>query len=182
MQKNNEQQLPIILTGPASAIEYFKEIDQFIAATLGKEAQSLYDIVIDDAVKVAQLMKVALENVLAHRKTTGDAFHFNWSLLIEEDFQHPFEPTHENMANLTISHDLPTAELAANLRRAFSGIVAGNVKSGGVKAIREFGPFKISGDKRIMALMDKLLASFVSQQRMKLPGSEYVPFYKVVEG
>jgi predicted Rossmann-fold nucleotide-binding protein len=180
-EKNTEQQLPIILTGPESAIEYFNEIDAFIGATLGEKAQSLYQIVVDDAVKVAQLMKCDLDKVLAHRKETGDAFHFNWSLMIADDFQHPFEPTHENMANLNISHDLPTAELAANLRRAFSGIVAGNVKSGGIKAIREFGPFEISGDKRIMALMDKLLASFVEQQRMKLPGSKYIPCYKVVE-
>ncbi|PKI16924.1 nucleotide 5'-monophosphate nucleosidase PpnN [Colwellia sp. 12G3] len=180
-EKNSEQQLPIILTGPASAIEYFNEIDAFIGATLGEKAQSLYQIVVDDAVKVAQLMKIDLDKVIAHRKETGDAFHFNWSLMIADDFQHPFEPTHKNMANLKISYDLPTAELAANLRRAFSGIVAGNVKSGGIKAIREFGPFEISGDKRIMALMDKLLASFVEQQRMKLPGSKYIPCYKVVE-
>ncbi len=179
--KNNAQQLPIILTGPASAIEYFNEIDGFIGATLGKAAQNLYQIVVDDAVKVAQVMKGALDKVIAHRKITGDAFHFNWSLIIEDDFQHPFDPTHENMANLKISYELPIAELAANLRRAFSGIVAGNVKSGGIQAIREFGPFEISGDKKIMALMDKLLASFVKQQRMKLPGSEYVPCYKVIE-
>jgi len=181
-EKNSMQQLPIILTGPESAIDYFNEIDAFIGATLGEQAQSLYHIVVDDAVQVAQLMKKGLDNVLAYRKTTGDAYHFNWSLIIEDDFQHPFEPNHENMANLTISHDLNTAELAANLRRAFSGIVAGNVKSGGIKAIREFGPFEISGDKKIMALMDKLLASFVSQQRMKLPGSKYIPCYKVIEG
>ncbi|ALO35371.1 LOG family protein [Colwellia sp. MT41] len=180
-EANSEQQLPIILTGPASAIEYFHEIDDFIGATLGEKAQSLYQIVVDDAAKVAQVMKSGLNKVLAHRKKTGDAFHFNWSLMIAEDFQHPFEPTHENMANLTISYKLSTAELAANLRRIFSGIVAGNVKSGGIKAIREFGPFEISGDKKIMALMDKLLASFVSQQRMKLPGSEYIPCYKVIE-
>ncbi|MFQ3209347.1 MAG: putative Rossmann-fold nucleotide-binding protein [Colwellia sp.] len=180
-EKNAEQKLPIILTGPESAVEYFNEIDAFIGATLGKKAQSLYQIVVDDAVRVAQLMKIDLDKVLAHRKKTGDAFHFNWSLMIADNFQHPFEPTHQNMANLNISYDLPTAELAANLRRAFSGIVAGNVKSGGIKAIREFGPFEISGDKRIMALMDKLLASFVEQQRMKLPGSLYIPCYKVVE-
>jgi len=180
-EKNKEQQLPIILTGPASAIDYFNEIDTFIGATLGKKAQSLYKIVVDDAVKVAQVMKNGLDMVLAHRKTTGDAYHFNWSLIIEDDFQHPFEPTHENMADLTIHNQLETAELAANLRRAFSGIVAGNVKSGGIKAIRKHGPFEISGDKRIMALRDKLLASFVEQQRRKLPGSKYIPCYKVIE-
>lgn len=179
--KNANQQLPIILTGPESAVDYFNEIDAFIAATLGPKAQSLYSIVVDDAAKVAQLMSAGLDKVLAYRKETGDAYHFNWSLLIAEDFQHPFEPSHQNMANLNISPELSKAELAANLRRVFSGIVAGNVKSGGIKAIREFGPFEISGDSRIMSLMDKLLASFVSQQRMKLPGSEYVPCYKVKE-
>ena len=180
--KNKDQQLPIILTGPANSSNYFDEIDAFIGATLGAEAQSLYQIIVDDAPKVAQALKAGLTKVLDHRKNTGDSFHFNWSLVIEKDFQHPFEPTHENMAAINIDSDLPTAELAANLRRIFSGIVAGNVKSGGIKAIREFGPFEISGNKKIMKLMDKLLASFVEQQRMKLPGSEYVPCYKVIGG
>ncbi len=180
--KNKDQQLPIILTGPAHSRNYFNEIDAFIGATLGDKAQALYQIIIDDAPKVAQELKTGLTKVLDHRKNTGDSFHFNWSLVIEEDFQHPFEPTHENIAAINIDYDLPTAELAANLRRIFSGIVAGNVKSGGIKAIREFGPFEISGNKKIMSLMDKLLASFVKQQRMKLPGSKYVPCYKVIGG
>ena len=179
--KNSGEQLPIILTGPESAIDYFHEIDAFIGATLGEKAQSLYEIVVDDPVKVAQSMKSGLNKVIDNRKATGDAFHFNWSLVIEDEFQHPFEPTHKNIANLTISHEIPIAKLAANLRRVFSGIVAGNVKSEGIKAIREFGPFEISGDKKIMTLMDKLLSSFVEQQRMKLPGSKYIPCYKVIE-
>jgi len=178
--KNKDQLLPIILTGPSSASEYFIEIDQFIGQTLGKKAQDLYTIIIDDAAAVATTLNAGLEKVLANRKKTGDAYHFNWSLEVAEDFQQPFEPTHENMAALNISYDQTTAELAANLRRVFSGIVAGNVKSDGIKAIRQYGPFKISGDKKIMSLMDKLLASFVSQQRMKLPGSEYIPCYKVL--
>jgi len=180
-KENKSQILPIILTGPHSASDYFSEIDAFIGATLGKEAQSLYKIIIDDAEQVAQVMSKTLAEVLACRKETGDAYHFNWSLVIENDFQQPFEPDHKNMSELNISHELSTAELAANLRRVFSGIVAGNVKSGGIKAIREHGPFQISGDKKIMTLMDKLLASFVSQQRMKLPGSKYIPCYQVVE-
>ena len=180
-EKNANQVLPIILTGPSSASDYFSEIDAFIGATLGKKAQQLYKIIIDDAEQVAQVMSKGLLQVLDYRKETGDAFHFNWSLAIESDFQQPFEPSHENMAALNISYELETAELAANLRRVFSGIVAGNVKSGGIKAIREFGPFQLSGDKKIMTLMDKLLASFVSQQRMKLPGSEYIPCYSVNE-
>ena len=180
-EENNNQVLPIVLTGPESASAYFKEIDSFIGATLGKEAQSLYKIIIEDAEQVAQYMSTSLEKVLAYRKDTGDAFHFNWSLVIENDFQQPFEPSHENMSALNISHELPIAELAANLRRVFSGIVAGNVKSEGIKAIREHGPFQISGEAKIMALMDKLLSSFVDQERMKLPGSIYTPCYQVLE-
>jgi len=180
-EENNSQVLPIVLTGPSSASDYFTEIDAFIGATLGEKAQSLYKIVIDDEKQVAQIMSQGLNEVLTYRKETGDAYHFNWSLVIESDFQQPFEPNHSNMSALNISHELPTAELAANLRRVFSGIVAGNVKSGGIKAIREHGPFQISGDKKIMTLMDKLLSSFVEQQRMKLPGSKYIPCYRVLE-
>ena len=179
---NASQVLPIILTGPSTATDYFSEIDAFIGATLGDSAQQLYKIIIDDAEKVAQVMSKGLTQVLDYRKQTGDAFHFNWSIVIKNDFQQPFEPNHKNMSRLTISYDLTTAELAANLRRVFSGIVAGNVKANGIKSIREFGPFKLSGDKKIMHLMDNLLASFVSQQRMKLPGSEYIPCYTVIEG
>ena len=135
-----------------------------------------------DAQKVAQTLKAGLVDVLTYRKQIGDAYHYNWSLVIEPDFQHPFEPTHENMSNQNISFDQDTATLAANLRRVFSGIVSGNVKSHGIKAVREKGPFKISGDSHIMALMDKLLKSFVAQQRMKLPGTKYQPCYEVIGG
>jgi len=178
--KNKEQKLPIILTGPKESSEYFIQIDRFIGATLGEEAQSLYQIIVDDPIAVAKAMRTALNDVLTYRKQTGDAYHFNWSLTIEANFQQPFEPTHESIENLPINYDLDTATLAANLRRIFSAIVAGNVKSQGIKAIRKHGPFKISGDKKIMKLMDNLLASFVEQQRMKLPGSKYVPCYKVI--
>ena len=179
---NQSQKLPIILTGPIESAEYFEQIDNFIAATLGEKAQQLYKIIIGDAEDVAKTFKLTTEEVVAHRKLTGDSYHFNWSLVIEPEFQKPFEPDHDNMSALNLHFDQDIASLAANLRRAFSGIVAGNVKASGIKAIREHGPFEISGDNEIMALMDTLLNSFVKQQRMKLPGSEYVPCYKVIEG
>ena len=47
----------------------------------------------------------------------------------------PFDPTHENMANLKLSPDQPVEVLAADLRRAFSGIVAGNVKEVGIRPL-----------------------------------------------
>jgi predicted Rossmann-fold nucleotide-binding protein len=180
--KNQAQKLPIILTGPAASQDYFNEIDAFIEATLGKKAQALYQIIVDDPEGVARAMKTGLAEVLTYRKQTGDAYHFNWSLVIEPQFQQPFEPSHQKMAALSINENMETAQLAANLRRVFSGIVAGNVKSSGIKAIREHGPFMISGESRIMELMDKLLKSFVKQQRMKLPGSTYIPCYEIVQG
>ena len=176
---NKAQKLPIILTGPKESAAYFEEIDNFIGSILGSEAQKLYQIIVDDPERVAKTFKADLEQVMAYRKDTGDSYHFNWSLKIAPDFQQPFEPSHDNMSNLVLSRELDTAELAANLRRAFSGIVAGNVKSQGIKAIREHGPFELSGENYIMAKMDKLLSSFVDQQRMKLPGSKYVPCYTI---
>ncbi|XOV79147.1 MAG: nucleotide 5'-monophosphate nucleosidase PpnN [Aestuariibacter sp.] len=180
-EQNRDQVLPIILTGPKSSEDYFKSIDSFVGATLGKEAQSLYEIIIDEPDRVARTIREQQQAVKEYRKQIGDSYHFNWSLKIEPEFQQPFEPSHENMANLNLHLDQGKAELAAALRRAFSGIVAGNVKAEGVKQIEKHGPFTIDGDKSLMTMLDTLLKSFVQQHRMKLPGSsEYEPCYRVV--
>ncbi|WP_281647617.1 nucleotide 5'-monophosphate nucleosidase PpnN [Parendozoicomonas sp. Alg238-R29] len=171
---------PFILTGPASSREYFKHIDDFIGSTLGPEAQKLYNIVIDDPKLVADLMKKGLEEVTQYRKEHNDAFYFNWKLKIESNFQHPFEPSHENMSSISLDSSLPAEELASNLRRAMSGIVAGNIKEDGVKSIQQHGKFQLHGEAELMKRIDTLLASFVQQQRMKLPGSHYEPCYEVV--
>ena len=178
--KNRHQQLPIVLTGPESSKAYFESIDNFIGATLGEKAQRLYTIIIDDDVGVAQHIKSQQDKVDQHRRAVGDSFNFNWALHIDEQFQQPFFPTHESMEALNLHLEQPTAELAANLRRVFSGVVAGNVKAEGVKQIREKGPFKLNGDAKLMHLMDELLSSFVEQGRMKLPGQKYEPCYEII--
>jgi len=178
---NQDMPFPLIFTGPASAKDYFEEIDRFIGLTLGEEAQSRYSIIIDDPVRVAREMARGIEEVREWRVKVNDAFYFNWLMTIDADFQKPFAATHEAMASLRISRDLPRHELAANLRRAFSGIVAGNVKPDGVRAIREHGPFEIRGEREIMEFLDRLLQRFVAQHRMKLPGGEaYTPCYRIV--
>ena len=68
--------------------------------------------------------------------------------------------------------DEPTA-------KAFSSIVSGNVKTQGMAYIKEHGPFQIHGDKTLLKKLDVLLNTFLSQNRMKLPGNEYVPCYRV---
>jgi predicted Rossmann-fold nucleotide-binding protein len=171
---------PVILTGPAGSEEYFDQVNNFIGLTLGKKAQQRYDIVIDDQVSVAKKMKSGLADVLAYRKASNDAFFYNWGITIANSFQQPFAPTHENMASLKISKSLPLHELAANLRRAFSGIVAGNVKEEGVMAVKKHGVFQIKGDPEIMHAMDNLLTNMSSQGRMKINGN-YIPCYEIVK-
>lgn len=172
---------PLIFTGPDSSGVYFEEIDHFIAGTLGKQAQERYQIIIDDPVLVACEMLEGIRQVRDFRKDKGDAYYFNWLLKIDQVFQQPFAPTHENMSNLALHKNQENHLLAANLRRAFSGIVAGNVKDEGIRAIEQNGHFEIHGDQDIMKLMDSLLASFVAQHRMKLPGKKYLPCYRIIK-
>ncbi|MEO6354945.1 MAG: nucleotide 5'-monophosphate nucleosidase PpnN [Burkholderiaceae bacterium] len=172
---------PLIFTGPAKSADYFRQIDQFIGDTLGSAAQQRYKIMIDDPVGVAQEMLAGIKLVREFRKDRGDAYYFNWLLKIDAEFQRPFIPTHDAMRGLELHKNQPSHLLAANLRRAFSGIVAGNVKDEGIRTIERHGRFEIRGDAAIMASMDALLASFVEQHRMKLPGKKYIPCYKIVQ-
>ncbi|MCE9678096.1 nucleotide 5'-monophosphate nucleosidase PpnN [Shewanella sp. AS1] len=178
-QENESLIFPLVLTGPKSSENYFRQIDEFIGATLGKEAQGKYEIVIDDPVKAARIMSSNMDAIKAQRKEMGDSYQYNWSLKIEPEFQLPFMPSHEMMSSLNLFSQINKAELAANLRRAFSGIVAGNVKMDTVRAIELKGPFELNGEKRLMSLMDTLLKAFIKDQRMKLPGHEYSPCYKI---
>ncbi|GLS82958.1 nucleotide 5'-monophosphate nucleosidase PpnN [Paraferrimonas haliotis] len=177
--ENRGLPLPLILTGPEQSRAYFEEIDAFICATLGDSIKNLYQIIIDDPKEVARQMQQGIDNVRQHRKAIGDSYQFNWSLKIDNEFQQPFQPDHDNMKQLVLDKSLDKAELAANLRRVFSGIVAGNVKSETIRLIKQHGPFELHGDGEIMKHMDALLAAFVAQQRMKLPGSDYSPCYRV---
>ncbi len=172
---------PLIFTGPKLAENYFKQINRFLLDTLGLDAQQRYKIIIDDPKRVAIEMKEGMKKVREFREQQNDAFHYNWALHIDEQFQKPFEPTHENMRNLALHKNQDSHLLAANLRRAFSGVVSGNVKAEGIKAIEEHGHFELNGDKEIMEPMDALLTAFVEQQRMKLPGTAYVPCYKIIK-
>lgn len=172
---------PFIFTGPKESADYFRSLDAFIGETLGPRAQKKYKIIIDDPKKVAAKVVSGLAKVRNYRRKKSDAFHYNWKLHIDSDFQHPFIPNHENMAALSINSEQPTHALAANLRKAFSGIVSGNIKDEGIRAIENHGPFIINGEKRIMLALDNLLEKFVAQGRMKLAKEDYTPCYQIKE-
>jgi len=177
--ENAEQPMPVVFTGPPSSADYFEQIDRLIAQTLGEQARRHYKIIIGDAAQAAREMASGIERVREFRREKQDAYAFNWLLKIPADFQRPFHPTHEAMARLELRRDLEPHVLAANLRRAFSGIVAGNVKESGMQAIDTYGPFELRGDREIVRLLDELLSAFVAQKRMKLAG-EYRPCYRLV--
>ena len=177
--ENKSQPMPMIMTGPATAEPYFRQIDQFIGATLGDEAQRRYSIIIGDPREVARKIRATFEDVQEFRRQNGDAYYFNWRLVIPPDFQKPFSATHEAMSKLVIREELPKHELAANLRRVFCGIVSGNIREDTAAQIERHGPFDINGSANIMTLLDGLLAAFVAQKRMKISGDNYRPCYRV---
>lgn len=178
-EENAEMPFPLIFTGPEESQSYFETLDNFIAATLGEPARRYYEIITGDAHAVAQRMKERLDEVTHYRKTSGESFHFNWDLTIPLALQQPFEPTHELMAGLNLSLQQPDYELAAQLRCALSGIVAGNVKEPGIRAIEEHGPFQLTGDPQVIDALAELLDSFVEQRRMKINHEDYVPCFRL---
>ena len=177
---NAGQPFPVVLSGPRESAAYFERIRAFLVGTLGEQALARIRIVIDDPAEVARIMDRGVDDVREFRKKNTDSYNFNWLMRVDPEFQQPFEVTHASMRTLRLHRDLPVHELAADLRRAFSGIVSGNVKEPGIRAIERHGPFEIVGDPAITGMLDELLASFVAQGRMKLPGTAYVPCYRVV--
>jgi predicted Rossmann-fold nucleotide-binding protein len=180
-ERNAGHPFGLILASPESSSDYFEEIDSFVRATLGDEAAEYYEIITGDAAAVARRAKEFVDEQRKHRLSLGASYGFNWELYIPSDLQAPFIPNHQNMADLRLESSVPSQQLASNLRKAFSGIVAGNVKSQGVAQIKEHGPFQITGEPEIMQRMEALLASFVEQKRMKIDYSNYTPCWEIVE-
>jgi len=178
--KNQPLNIPLIFAASEQSAGYFSSLDQFIRQTLGDEAAQYYEIIIDDPKLVGQRVKQGIETVQRHRRKNNESYAYDWTLHIAEELQQPFIPSHENMLNLTLHRDQPNYQLAAELRRAFSGIVAGNVKAEGIERIKEKGVYQLRGDAELIKSLDKLLVSFVEQKRMKLKG-EYRPCYEFID-
>jgi hypothetical protein len=177
---NQSDRLPVIFTGPSESAAYFERLQAFIGETLGPVAQRRYKVILANPDAVAEEITRGLGRVRETRAENDDAYFFNWPLTISLDFQIPFIATHETMAALQLHSDQHVYDLAVNLRRAFSGIVAGNVREAGIRLVEEHGPFEIRGDKRILAALDRLLKDFVAQGRMRLSDpTAYIPCYRI---
>lgn len=177
--ENKHNFLPLILTGNKESEEYFSALTEFLVLCFGPEVTRYYDLIIDDPVAVATKVKQNNESVLDHRTITHDSYCFNWTLKIPYELQVSQPVSHEFMASLNLKRDQDPWKLACNLRSAFSGIVAGNVKEYGIKLVAQKGPFKLHGDKDIIRSMDKLLRSYIKQGRVLLSKKEYKPCYEL---
>ena len=181
MHPDNRQQIPLVFAGPESCRDYFDTLDRFLVASLGEGVKDHYITVIGRPGEVARRLREGVTAVHRSRREGQEAFYFNWTLNVEAEHQKPFVPTHENMAGLRIDPELPSHQLAAQLRAAFSGLVAGNVKAFGIERVKQYGPYELRGDRKVMAAMDELLKMFVQQRRMKLGKGlrDYRPCYRV---
>lgn len=178
--KNKGIPFPVALTAPKEYEDYFNSVLRFIHEALGSEATSKFKVFIDQAEEVSEYIKNSFEEVREYRKSSSEAYYYNWSLHIPYEAQQPFKPTHNNMKQLNLNKNQPLHLLASQLRKAFSAIVAGNVKAEYIQQVAKKGPFEICGDLGIMKEMDKLLGDIVTQKRMKLGDVKYTPCYKII--
>jgi predicted Rossmann-fold nucleotide-binding protein len=181
MHPDNNEAIPLVFAGPESCREYFEELERFLVDCLGEGVRCHYRVIVGGAEDVGRAIRSANDDVHAKRRATQQAYYFNWELVISPDLQEPFVPTHDAMAALQLDAHLPKHELASALRRAFSGLVAGNVKAFGIEQVRLHGPYQLSGDKKFLSSMDRLLEMLVRQKRMKLDQEKYQPCYQLVE-
>lgn len=77
-------------------------------------------------------------------------------------------------------HERFLEKLAAALRRAFSGKLAGNLKAGGIAAATALAPIEIRGGKVMLQPVETMLNASVKQSRMQLPGWAYHPRCRIV--
>ena len=181
MHPDNNQAIPLVFAGPECCCEYFDELERFLVDCLGEDVRRHYRVIVGGAEDVGRAIRSANDDVHAKRRATQQAYYFNWELVISPDLQEPFVPTHDVMAALQLDAHLPKHELASALRRVFSGLVAGNVKAFGIEQVRLHGPYQLSGDKKFLSSMDRLLQMLVRQKRMKLDQEKYQPCYQLVE-
>ena len=181
MHPDNRDTIPVVFAGPESCRDYFAELETFLEECLGSGVREHYRLIVGAPESVGRAVSEAIEETHARRRENRQAYYFNWDLRVDETLQLPFLPTHENMAALRLHRELPAHALASELRRAFSGLVAGNVKAFGIEQVRARGPYRLQGEPDLLSSMDRLLHVMVREQRMKLGEGigEYRPCYEI---
>lgn len=177
-EKNNDQVLPLIFACDKKHRAYFDSMDQFLRDCLGDNVANYYTIIDSGAEAVAEAARLGVVQVQRNRRALQEAYSYNWQLYVPYALQEPFLPSHANMSALRLHKDVPRDQLCIDLRAAFSGIVAGNVKSYGLAQVKEHGPYRLNADKHIGDRLDNLLREFIVQGRMSL-NQKYTPSFVV---
>lgn len=176
---NADSPLPVVMTGPASSREYFLAIEDFLTLLFGDALKGKYQVILNDPTRVADTVQASLHEMDQHRDRCGDTHFFNRLLSIPFAQQQPFKVTHRDVAGLYLRRSLSLADLAVQARRVCSAVVTGNVKASGVRAVQEHGPYQLRADTELIEGLERVLACFARQGRMRLQ-REYSPCYTVV--
>lgn len=176
---NARDPIPVILTGPQEATGIIDAYRQFLNANLGHALTQRLEVLIDDPVAVAERMQQGSDAVRSYRIETNDAHYFNWTLSIPEALKQVFIPTHQTMRELQLNASQPPQLLACELRRLFSGIMAGNVKPDTQALIKHHGPFEVYASPELGKTLDQLLQQLISEKRMKADG-DYKRCYNII--
>lgn len=178
---NANHKLPLFFTGPDESSAYFEQIDAFLRFCLGDDVAEHYRIIIGDPPNLAREVKRGIKSLRRARIEQSESFSYAWNLHIPDALQQPFQPTHDNMASLALHRNQPRHQLIADLRRAFSGIVAGNVKEFGVREVETHGPYQLHGDDDVIDRLGELLEAFVRDGRMKIDPARYNPCFALAK-
>jgi hypothetical protein len=93
------------------------------------------------------------------RRRHSDAYNFNWLLRIPSTCSSPSSRRMSVWRRSSCGATPRRTCSRLSCVRAFSGIVAGNVKDQGVRLIEQYGPFELHGDPELLRPLDGLLGS-----------------------
>ncbi len=146
---NRDQPLPVVLTGPAESAGYFEHMSRFIAGTLGEQALKRLHVIVDDPADVgAPHGATAWKRCASSAASRAIRTTSTGCCRCRMTSSSRSKSRTSRCARCELHRDQPAHELAANLRRAFSGIVTGNVKEYGIQAIEKLGPYEFTATRR----------------------------------
>lgn len=179
---NQENRLKIVvaISNNPEHQEYKEKLENFIKNVFGNETLECLQFVPGDAEEIAKQVKILSAKDRAQRQGKFD-LQIRRNLNIPEILKKQFDSTHENVSKIKLSKSAYKElwEYVANVSKAFSAFVAGNIKADTVEMIQKKGPFQLHGDANIAREFNIFLQYLVKSERMKIKG-EYKPCYDII--
>lgn len=175
---NQGQHIPMVLSSARNSVGTLHAMNECVEHALGTKAAETYDIITGSPESLASHMKNEMQTMRNVRDKNDDAYEWNRSMMIPEELQTPFMPTHQNMETLQLHGNQETWKLCAEIRKFWKGIVFGSVTTEGRNLIQHCGKFKVSGERFIIEALDTLLNRFIAEKRIRAEKSE--PCYEFV--